>query len=115
MGMISEKKSLSVANNKEPEVILMHTYCLHVSTQQRELIKDKLDPKHTAIVCENDSDVCYIILPALQVEVFLAGLAALNIFYKKVSISELREKYASGSNYSFLGNPGLNSHLLLPT
>ena len=115
MGMISEKKSLSVAGNKEPEVILMHTYCLHVSAHQRELIKDKLNPEQTAILCENDSDVCYFILPALQVEIFLAGLAELNIPYRKVSISELREKYASNSNYTFLGNPGLNPCLLLPS
>ena len=115
MEMILGKKSLNVASNKEPAVILMHTYCLHVSAQQKELIKNKLNPEQTAILCADDSDVCYFILPAFQAEIFLAGLADLNIPYKKVSISELREKYASNPNYTFLGNPGLNPGLLLPS
>ncbi len=104
METLTEKKFLNPVGYKEPEIILMHTYCLHASTQQRVLIKNKLDPEQKAMLCENDSDVCYFIIPDSDVEIFLAEVSLRNIPCKKISISELREKYSTNPNYTFFGN-----------
>jgi hypothetical protein len=112
METITEKNSIPPVIHKEHEVIIMHTYRLNIRNQEGEYIMSKLDPEQTAVLFEKESDVCYFILPASDTETFLTTVSALNTIYKKTTISELREKYSTNSNYTFCGNRKLISVLL---
>jgi uncharacterized protein (DUF2126 family) len=94
-----------------PPVAIMHTYNVSATKQERTYILNNLDPQHTAMLSENDSDICYFIIPASAQEIFLAAVSVSNTSFKKVSISELREKYSNNPNYALAGNSKLISFL----
>ena len=109
--MTAEKKLTYLPMNCEvPSAIIMHTYRLSVTEHQKASIINKLDPERTAVICDNNSDTCYLIIPATDAGLFLSP--ASGISFKRVSVSELREKYRNNLNYTISGNAGLISLLL---
>jgi len=94
-----------------PTVAIMHTYKVSATKQQRSYIMNNLNSQHAAMLSENDSDVCYFIIPASAQEIFSAAVSVFNTSFKKVSVTELREKYSNNPNYTLSGNCKLISFL----
>ena|SRR5215471_17122351 len=78
----------------EGSVIVMHTYKISVTKEERERMLHVLNPGPLVVLSETNSDTHYFIIPADDTETLLTAASKVNSPLEKISISELKEKYS---------------------
>ena len=91
----------------DDSIIIMCTYKISVGERERAYIVNALKPGKVVVLCENNSDTCYFIIPETETEMLLKTASALNRAFEKISISELKEKYSTNSHYTLSGDSRL--------
>jgi len=91
----------------ENSVTIMHTYKIRVTESERKDLMNALNSGRTVVLSENHSDTCYFIIPADDAEALLTAASALRRRLEKISISDLREKYARSVYHTLRGDEDL--------
>jgi hypothetical protein len=99
---------------KRPLAVIMNTFKInHLARQDRIWLLAQLNPDYSAVLYEDNSDTCYFVIATDESEMFTAAVSGLNNSFEKESISAIRERYLTNSNYFISGNCDLLSFCLI--
>jgi hypothetical protein len=93
---------------KKPFAVVMHTFKInHLARKDRNWLLAQLNPDYSAVLYEDKSDTSYFVIAADESELFSAAVSRLNNSFERESISAIRERYLTNSNYFISGNYNL--------
>src|SRR5215471_12235452 len=90
---------------KRPFAVIMNTFKItHLARRDRIWLLAQLNPEFSAVLYEDNSDACYFVIAADESAIFTAAISGLDSSFEKESMSAIRERYLTNSNYFISGN-----------